>query len=264
MFVPDDNSRTRQMRMDPFGIRLIAGLAVLAIVLAGMGAATYWKVASIALETSRINNENDRLTLEIQKVWELERLMGDMLETDYKIRSRLGIDFPEDWPGYRYQLIPEGFSEAAGTDREAPDPVIQEGNLNSKSDDANPFFVWPVAQGWPTMQFGEGRGASGSHTGIDVAAQTGTPIRAVADGRVVSAALDDQFGNLVEIDHGRRLSTRYGHCSRLVVRAEQIVKKGDIIAYVGSTGRVTTGPHLHFEVLKNGRLVDPNTYLPRY
>ena len=58
MFVPDDNSRTRQMRMDPFGVRLVAGLVVLAIVLAGMGVATYWKVASVALETSRIKNEN--------------------------------------------------------------------------------------------------------------------------------------------------------------------------------------------------------------
>ena len=116
------------MRMDPFGVRMVAGLVVLAIVLAGMGVATYWKVASVALETSRIKNENDRMTLEIQKVWELERLMGDMLETDYKIRSRLGIDFPEDWPGYRYQLNPEGSSEAAGTDREAPDPAGQAGN----------------------------------------------------------------------------------------------------------------------------------------
>ena len=252
------------MRMDPFGVRLVAGLVVLAIVLAGMGVATYWKVASVALETSRIKNENDRLTLEVRKVWELERLMGDMLETDYKIRSRLGIEFPEDWPGYRYQLVLEGTSEDAGTDRGVPDPADQAGNLSGEPDDAIPFFVWPVAQGWPTMQFGEGGGAGGSHTGIDIAAQTGTPVRAVADGRVVYAGMDDQFGNLVEIDHGRRLSTRYGHCSRMVVRAEQIVKKGDIIAYVGSTGRVTTGPHLHFEVLKNGRLVDPNTYLPRY
>jgi len=264
MFVPDDNSRTRQMSMDPFGVRLVAGLILLAIVLAGMGTATYWKVASVALETSRIKTENERLTLEIQKVWELERLMGDMLETDYKIRRRLGIEFPEDWPGYRYRLVPEGTPEAAGTDREALDPAVQAGNLSGEPDDATLFFVWPVAQGWPTMQFGEGGGAGGSHTGIDVAAQTGTPVRAVADGRVVFVGMDDQFGNLVEIDHGRRLSTRYGHCSRMVVRAEQIVKKGDIIAYVGSTGRVTTGPHLHFEVLKNGRHVDPNTYLPRY
>jgi len=264
MFVPDDNSRTRQMRMDPFGVRLVAGLVVLAIALAGMGVATYWKVASVALETSRIKNENDRLTLEVQKVWELERLMGDMLETDYKIRKRLGIDFPEDWPGYNYQLVPEGTSETADADRGAPDQAGQTGSLSGETDDTTPFFVWPVAQGWPTMQFGESGGTGGSHTGIDVAAQTGTPIRAVADGRVVYADMDDQFGNLVEIDHGNRLSTRYGHCSRMVVRTEQIVMKGDIIAYVGSTGRVTTGPHLHFEVSKNGRFVDPNTYLPRY
>ena len=74
--------------------------------------------------------------------------------------------------------------------------------------------------------------------------------------------MNDQYGFLCEISHGNRLVTRYGHCARLVVREEQLVKKGEIIAYVGNTGRVTTGPHLHFEVQKNGQPVDPRSYLP--
>ncbi len=264
MFIPDDDSGTRQMRLGPFGVRLIVVLIVLAVVLAGVGVATYWKVASVALEASEVKADNDRLTAEVQKVWQLERLMADMLETDFKIRTRLGIEFPEDWPGYRYRLAPESEVERVGTEPGEAGPSREVANEAGEAEDTALFFVWPVTQGWVTSEFGEGGSAAGNHTGMDIAAQTGTPIRAVADGRTVFAGTDDRYGNLVEIDHGRRLSTRYGHCSRLVIRPEQLVKRGDIIAYVGSTGRVTTGPHLHFEVLKNGRTVDPRAYLPKY
>ena len=264
MFVPDDDSGPRQMHLGSFGVRLIVSLIVLAIVLAGAGVATYWNVARVALQTSEVSLENERLTAEVQKVWELERLMADMLETDYKIRTRLGIEFPGDWPGYRYQLAPEGALETAGGEQDDAGPAPEQVAEAREAEDAAVFFIWPVSQGWPTVQFGEGGGAAGSHAGMDIAAQTGTPIRAAADGRVTFAGIDDQLGNLIEIDHGRRLLTRYGHCARLVIRTEQLIKKGDIIAYVGSTGRVTTGPHLHFEVLRNGRPVDPREYLPKY
>lgn len=265
MFVPNDESGTRQTRLDPFGVRLIIGVVVLAVVLVGLGVASYWKVASIALETSRVKAENARLTEEVQKVWELERLMADMLEIDYKIRTRLGVPFPEDWPGYQYELAPEIVTEEARADVGGRGSGSEGARVAGEEENSAIFFVWPVRHGWPTAEFSEGAGAAGGpHTGIDIAAQTGTPVRAVADGRVVFAGMDDRYGYLVEIDHGRRLSTRYGHCSRLVVRQEQLVKKGDIISYVGSTGRVTTGPHLHFEVRKNGRPVDPRAYLPKY
>jgi len=94
------------------------------------------------------------------------------------------------------------------------------------------------------------------HTGVDIGARSGTPIRAAGPGVVISASYRGGYGNCVVIDHGGGLSTLYAHCSRVFVRAGQKVDRGQKIAAVGSTG-LSTGPHLHFETRINGRPVNP-------
>ncbi|MGB9607015.1 MAG: murein hydrolase activator EnvC family protein [bacterium] len=98
------------------------------------------------------------------------------------------------------------------------------------------------------------------HTGIDLSAPSGTPIKAAAGGEVVYAGWWGGYGNVVIIDHGGGISTLYAHCSAIYVRKGQKVSQGEVIAAVGSTG-LSTGPHLHFEVRKNGKPVDPLGYL---
>lgn len=98
------------------------------------------------------------------------------------------------------------------------------------------------------------------HSGMDIAAPTGTPIRAAKAGRVISAGWRGGYGYTVVIDHGGGVSTLYGHCSRLYVSGGQRVSQGHRIAAVGSTGN-STGPHLHWEVRINGRAVNPANYL---
>lgn len=98
------------------------------------------------------------------------------------------------------------------------------------------------------------------HAGLDFAAETGTPIYSAAGGRVVFAAHHPEFGWLVEIDHGNGLTTRYAHSSKLMVRQGEIVAPHQLLALSGSSGR-STGPHLHFEVLRNGEYADPRNYL---
>jgi len=105
-------------------------------------------------------------------------------------------------------------------------------------------------------------GRPARHTGLDIAAPSGTPIRASAGGRVRSAGYRGPYGYVVEIDHGNGLTTRYAHASRLYVRAGALVMPQQKIAAVGSTGR-STGPHLHFEVIRNGVQVEPRNYLAR-
>jgi murein DD-endopeptidase MepM/ murein hydrolase activator NlpD len=103
-------------------------------------------------------------------------------------------------------------------------------------------------------------GHSALHTGLDFPADIGTPIMAAAGGVVVVQEFHHAYGNMVEIDHGNDLITRYAHASTVVVKKGDIVKRGQLIAKVGTTGR-STGPHLHFEVLVSGVPQDPRPFL---
>lgn len=104
------------------------------------------------------------------------------------------------------------------------------------------------------------RGSAAMHAGIDMAGPVGTPIYAAADGLVGRAQWANGYGNLVELEHGRGIQTRYGHLSAILVRAGQRVRRGDLIARMGSTGR-STGSHLHYEVRLDGRAVNPVPFL---
>lgn len=99
-----------------------------------------------------------------------------------------------------------------------------------------------------------------THQGLDIAAKTGTPIKAVADGKVIHSKEMGGYGNLIIIDHGNGITTYYGHCSKLIAKNGENVTVGDIIAEVGSTGN-STGPHLHFEIRQNGKYINPANYL---
>lgn len=101
---------------------------------------------------------------------------------------------------------------------------------------------------------------SSAHTGLDIAASIGTPIKVVADGTVTSASYSGSYGYLVKVDHGNGVETWYAHTSKMYVKAGQKVKAGDVIAAVGNTGN-STGPHLHLEVRINGQHVNPQKYL---
>jgi murein DD-endopeptidase MepM/ murein hydrolase activator NlpD len=119
--------------------------------------------------------------------------------------------------------------------------------------------LWPVF-GWLSGTYGQRTdpftGDSGFHRGLDISTDRGQPVFATAAGKVVSASYAGDYGNLIIIDHGFGLMTRYGHLSRFQVRAGARVNRGDVIGLVGSTGRAT-GPHLHYEVLANGQLLNP-------
>ena len=103
-------------------------------------------------------------------------------------------------------------------------------------------------------------GRAALHTGLDFPADTGTPIQAAAGGVVLGVDHHPAYGLMVELDHGRGLVTRYAHTSKTLVKVGDLVKRGQQIALVGTTGR-STGPHLHFEVLVEGVPQDPSRFL---
>lgn len=126
--------------------------------------------------------------------------------------------------------------------------------------------IWPARGtitsgfGWRISPFGDGNEL---HAGIDIAYTMGAPVLATADGEVVVSGAAGGYGNLVQIDHGNGIATLYGHNSQLLVSVGQAVKKGQIIALAGSTGK-STGPHVHYEIRINNTPVDPMKYLVLY
>ena len=119
--------------------------------------------------------------------------------------------------------------------------------------------IWPT-YGWLTGTFG-GRsdpftGEPAFHQGLDISTEKGQPVYATANGTVDFAAYTGDYGNMITVRHDFGLATRYGHLSRFAVRVGQTVKRGDVIGYVGSTGR-STGAHLHYEILANNKLINP-------
>jgi murein DD-endopeptidase MepM/ murein hydrolase activator NlpD len=122
----------------------------------------------------------------------------------------------------------------------------------------------PVTEGYESSPFGMRidpfTGELSFHPGIDFAGPEGEPVKAVAAGVVTWAGERSGYGNMVEIDHGNGYSTLYGHSEKVLVHVGEIVKKGQEIALLGSTGR-STGPHVHFEVLYNGKPIDPARFV---
>jgi len=123
--------------------------------------------------------------------------------------------------------------------------------------------IWPV-RGWVTSDFSVRldpyTGERVMHEGLDIATAMGTPVRAPADGTVVFSGLEGGYGHVLVLDHGYGLKTRYGHLLRIDVKVGQKVRRSDVVAAVGNSGR-STGPHLHYEVRVNGVADNPRKFI---
>ena len=123
--------------------------------------------------------------------------------------------------------------------------------------------IWPTV-GWVSSWFGQRAdpftGDRGEHPALDISTDKGRPVTATADGVVESAAWNGNYGNLLVINHGFGIKTKYGHLAGFAVKPGAKVRRGDLVGYVGATGRAT-GAHLHYEILANGQLIDPFGFL---
>ena len=147
-------------------------------------------------------------------------------------------------------LLPEVEQEVEKIEEERNVPVIKGIKL----------AVHPVS-GTISSRFGvRSRIRSSTHTGLDIACVTGTPIKVVAGGTVSSVTSGGAYGNLIKVDHGNGVETWYAHCSKIYATQGQTVEAGDVIAAVGSTGN-STGPHLHLEIRIDGTAINPQQYL---
>ncbi|QUL97957.1 MAG: peptidoglycan DD-metalloendopeptidase family protein [Candidatus Fermentithermobacillus carboniphilus] len=148
----------------------------------------------------------------------------------------------------------------------ALEKIIQELQAQGhRPEKASLSMIRPVSGGWISSYYGNRLHPILNyyrwHSGIDIAVDAGTPIKAAEDGTVIFAGMNGGYGNCVILDHGGGISTLYAHASRILVTKGQEVSKGQTIALVGSTG-LSTGPHLHFEVRVNGQTQDPLKWIP--
>jgi murein DD-endopeptidase MepM/ murein hydrolase activator NlpD len=165
----------------------------------------------------------------------------------------------------RREIIKEGLETLAGA-ADAQQESLQ-GLIAHLEDQAVRLVHTPSispTHGWVTSSFGYRTdpytGGRALHKGLDIAGRMGTPILAPADGQVIYASQKRSLGNAVKLRHGYGIETVYGHLSEMLVKPGEMVKRGQQIAMMGSTGR-STGPHLHYAVLVNGKAVNPNNYI---
>jgi murein DD-endopeptidase MepM/ murein hydrolase activator NlpD len=191
-------------------------------------------------------------TAQLSRMNTLERELEESAVLLYRMQTLFGEGtLPPD------SLIPEQILRERALAEGLPqrENLLQRGEQQVLS--AMPS-TWPL-RGWITQEF-HGQHGHDYHAGIDIAAEPGTPVRAAGDGVVLVAGWNDEYGNFVLLDHGFGVTSLYGHNSHLGVRKEDRVERGDILGYVGSTGR-STAPHLHFEIRRNGIPEDPKSYL---
>jgi murein DD-endopeptidase MepM/ murein hydrolase activator NlpD len=151
-------------------------------------------------------------------------------------------------------------------DRERQLRLLDEVSSQSRLEEERYVEGRPITWGWLSSRYGYRSdpftGKRAWHAGVDLAGKDGSDIIATAGGVVTYAGERHGYGNLVEVDHGDGLVTRYAHCKTLKVEVGDLVQKGQVLALMGSTGR-STGPHVHFEVLRNGKTENPQTYISR-
>jgi len=223
-------------------------------------------------EHLRIDRENQRLKAENEKqrqdLQNLNNRVDAVEDTSRKLAQASGVDEQkapargQGGPAHPVDSAAALAALEAKTAKLERDMRMYESFLRSNGRIPS---IWPVTGrlesgvGGRRNPFG-GRGFE-YHEGQDIDAQYGTPVQVAADGKVIIAGWQRGYGNVVYVDHGSGVSTRYGHLSQIDVSVGDGVTRGQIIGLVGSTGR-STGPHLHYEVRINNQPVDPKPYLP--
>ena len=293
MILPDETAKVRKYRVPKRAVRI--GIVAAAVLVLGLGylMADYLGIKGMVGEMERLRMETrqqrEQLVVFAKSIDDLQGEMSRLRQFDMKLRVMADLDgvvYPEQIMGIGGEN-PEPFNPLegeisfqdrtlvdgmiAGLERLKAETSIQERSFqelveyleDQKSLLASTPSIWPV-KGWLTSGFGYRTspftGRREMHKGIDVATRSGTPIIAPADGIVVFAGREGGFGNMILVDHGYGIVTRYGHCSSLEVKKGEKVRRGDVIAKVGNTGR-STGPHLHYEVAVNGVAVNPMRYI---
>jgi len=246
--VPEGGAHTYNIHIRTMLLILAAGVFVTLFLVSITSMFSYGRLLMTSGENLRLNRRIRLMEVELEKVRALERQLAESEDVRMRVLALLGA-----FGGDLDTLVASRDMMVASS---AQDELrLQEANFLRSIPSS-----WPI-QGPVTRQFsGASRGSQSYHPGVDIAAAVGVPVRSAASGTVIFAGMDEEYGNLVIVEHGMGLESRYAHNDRLSVRVGDRVRRGQMIAAAGSTGN-STAPHLHFEIRKNGMPVDPIEYL---
>jgi murein DD-endopeptidase MepM/ murein hydrolase activator NlpD len=280
--VPHAKARFRKLQVSVKLTKWLIGLAATAALVIGGILVHYTKISFELAELQRLRQENQVLIAKTQTYEQNAGRLRARLETLQGMVTKLGVmaglesglsDPPVGGVGGVPEL--ERTSPSVDIARSLADMDKSVVNLTEKSEQLTSFYqdqrvllastpsVWPV-RGYLSASFGNRTdpftGQFDFHPGIDISTPTGTSVQAPADGVVVSTGPKGGYGNAMVIDHGYGIVTRYAHLSAFNVRPGQRVSRGDVIGFVGNTGR-STAPHLHYEVWVKDQAKNPVQYI---
>jgi murein DD-endopeptidase MepM/ murein hydrolase activator NlpD len=292
MVIPDHDAPVKRYTIQRSFLMQV-GMGLMLVVGLGAGASIhYFQVAADASENRILRDENLTLRSQLKSVRERIEHIGSTLDRverfDQKLRAMTLLSDPQrnlamgpTEPEARVPTTDTQFTQLTTTetpkllmgrlDKLSAEATRQEQSLqelqayfqDQKSMLASTPSVWP-ARGWVTSDFGQRVDPYTAdrvmHSGLDIAAPHGKEVYAPSDGTVVFAGLEGGYGNVIVVDHGYGIKTRYGHLAKMLVKAGDRVKRGALIAAVGNTGR-STGPHLHYEVRVNGIPQNPRKFI---
>lgn len=257
MFVPHNSRRTFRFIVPSVGLVLAGMLCFL-----GMG-----YVYTLADAAFKYFPTKKKLDYYQSQFVELESTIASLKMANNEFKRLFSMDSkedvletmnPSDSGAIDMKILRDQINKTIDTVGEIRDYLSEQRDLYMGTP-----MGWPVS-GWLTSGFGYRvhpiRGSREFHTGLDISARPGTAVRATADGIVSFAGRSGANGNLVALEHGFGYSTYYAHNKKIDVKVGDVVKRGDIISYVGSTGS-STGPHVHYEIWKDGKNVNPKPFL---
>lgn len=270
LIVPDGNNRTFGFRLSLAFCKVCAVVFLLASVLVVAGLVNSWKLPGLVLQNTQLKQENEALREENAKVVQLQKSLADLKEIDRRLRVIAGVGGGTSDGAHEGQNSSQAEHLPGDADRpegsyESPVQSILSADVSSTQSRMKPTSrtrpsLWPV-EGWVSAEYSPVETSPGHrHAGIDIAAPLNTAVKAVADGEVLLAENTEDFGNTVIIRHDASYVTMYGHNQLVLVTQGEEVRKGQTIAFVGSSGR-SSAPHLHLEIWKDGVPVDPREYL---
>lgn len=240
LLIPDNESPPKNYRIRYSTVNLVAVIAVLFLVSIVIGLVTYSRILHTALEKNSMERENVQLREQLKKINYLQSELNLLKTYNEKVRNSL-----------------QGYIKFA-------DDSEQQGRSAEEPTDKMPFktsLFTGVPLKTPVLGFVSQEFNWPAHNGIDIVAKVGTPIKAAADGTVLFSDWTFDGGYTVILHHPNDYLTFYWHNAQNLVSENQVVKQGDVIALLGNSGESSSGPHLHFEIWKNGIQFNPRQFL---